>query len=388
MGKSCDVFIGTFDDSFDFIEIMETNFKAFTNQIKQGQTVLLKPNMFMLDKHFYTNLDLLLDVARFFSEVGARVIIAERLEVLYEIIDMKPQIRDYAEIQSFDTGPQEVIKIEGATSLRQEISIPKILLECDFLIGVPQFRTHAGVQMSNALKNMVGILPGFTTRVVHNIGLQEAVVDLNRIRELDFVVSDLITTIENNYPISGEPVHRNKVVIGNNAVAVDMVVAELAGFQSKEIEYLNLAIKEKMGPATLDSVKVNPSNYEHLKFKCKKAGVVNDAINDKIAMDTESACDECKRYCNGLYNYMVEELKSDEEYLIASGININQNKSKYSTENVILVGTCAYKDRDRGIYLEGCPPRAIQASAAVEWLNSSGRISERLGNQCRWPKRR
>jgi hypothetical protein len=30
---------------------------------------------------------------------------------------------------------------------------------------------------------------------------------------------------------------------------------------------------------------------------------------------------------------------------------------------VVLVGNCLYESRDTGIYIEGCPPRAIQVAA-------------------------
>ena len=30
---------------------------------------------------------------------------------------------------------------------------------------------------------------------------------------------------------------------------------------------------------------------------------------------------------------------------------------------VVLVGNCLYESRDLGIYIEGCPPRAIQIAA-------------------------
>lgn len=378
------VFITDYQENLDLSAILEKQFSRSFAGIQSNDTVLLKPNMFMTDEYYYTNPELLVKCAAFFKEFGARVVISERLKVLYEVLEKVPAIKKYAEIISLEDVPKKLITIDNATSLRQEIEIPSIITDCDFFVNVPQFRTHAGVLMSNALKNMVGILPGYTTRIVHNVGLTEAIVDLNRIRPQNFVISDIITTIEGNYPISGEVVHRNKVVVGDNPVAVDIVTAKLSGFDYKDIKYIQKAAKEGMGPGNINEISICGGLEEHA-FNCIKSGDLKDTYNNKITFDYGSACAECKRYCHSLGQLIDENLELNDQLTIISGVCQNDLPEQYSKENTIFVGNCSYMQREYGVFLEGCPPRALQGMAVLKWLSNKEDLDEKFINQCRWP---
>ncbi|MHB8062820.1 MAG: DUF362 domain-containing protein [Ruminiclostridium sp.] len=379
------VLVDMFNKENNLGDMLYKNFAHKLNKVRVGDIILLKPNMFMTDKGFYTNPELLMKVAKAFKNLGAKVIIAERLQVMADVLKEFKAIYDYADVISFDNMPTRKIKIQNATSLRQEIEIPEIIFECDFLVGVPQFRTHAGVLMSNALKNMVGILPGFTTRIIHNVGLTEAIVDINRIRPQDMVICDLTTTIEGNYPIEGIPVERNCIIVADNALAADLVAADLSGFIPGNVSYLSLAGQAGMGPCYLNEIQII-KDYENLKYCCIKSGVDKEIKDSKLSFEYESACNECKRYCNALKELFDSHGMSDTELIIASGPDIPRELSGKDSSKLVLVGNCTYYKRNCGIYIEGCPPRAIQGLAVLEWLKNKGDVSEPYRNQCRWPE--
>lgn len=381
------VLVDKYNPNVDLAALLIRNFPEQVKKIRKGDTVLLKPNMFMVDKDFYTYPDLLLAVAKVFKELGARVIIAERLRAMEVVLKDYKDIGKYAEVKSFDDLPVRKVKIQDATSLRQEMEIPELIFECDHLIGVPQFRTHAGVLLSNALKNMVGILPGFTTRIIHTVGLTEAIVDINRIRQQDLVVSDLIVTIEGNYPIAGVPMHRNCIILGNNALATDWVAADLAGFNPNSVNYLWLAGQSGMGPLSINDIEII-NDYEKLKFPCIKSGSMENQRLGKITHKYENACQECQRYSNSLIELLCDNGMSESELVIVSGPEALANQPGKDPRKLILVGNCTYSMRNKGIYIEGCPPRAIQGLAVLEWLQNNGNVNEIHQNQCRWPNLR
>lgn len=377
------VYADVYNSSFDINVVLWKYFNDITKKVGHGDVVLIKPNMFMAEKGYYSNPELITAVAKYFKDFGAKVIVAERLMALYQIFNTSHEINKYAYVTSLDEVPTVKIKIENALSLRQEINVPTLILECDFLVGMPQFRTHASVLMSNALKNMVGILPSYTTRIVHSVGLTEAIVDLNRIRKQDLIVSDLVGTIEGNYPIKGTPMIRDLVIIGDNAVAVDSVAAELSGFNQAEIGYLQLAMDNNMGSLLFKDINLL-NDINKLKFNCIKSENQIGRKNIKIIDDNEALCSECKRFCISLANFLEEELNSDDEITIAWGNNLSIQDIKNTKENLILVGNCSYMFRKHGIYIDGCPPRAIQATALLEWLKNNGDVSIDIINQCRW----
>ena len=376
------VTLDRFGPAYSLADRMTADFGHVLAKLRPGDVVAIKVNMFVTTPGYHTDLDLLIQAARMFRDHGARPVIVERLEVLDAVVDRAPALRECAEIRSLERVPTRLMAIEGATALRLDTAIPVIIPDCDMFVTAPQFRTHAGVLMSNAMKNLVGILPGYTTRMVHNVGLTEAIVDLNRIHPPELVIADLITTIEGNYPISGVMCRRDIVLVADNAVAADVVAAELAGFSIAEIEYLGLAAKAGLGPASREQIHVI-GDFEGLRFE---AVCGEPKPTEPIELAVESGCVECQRYCRSIQELIAPHVRPGAELLIAAGPEIAASLRRYPPQRTIIVGNCSYTHRRAGIYLEGCPPRALQARAVADFL-AHGAVTVPLHrNQCRWPE--
>lgn len=377
------VSLDRFDADFRLEDRLESDFAPSFANLKRGDVVAIKANMFVTRPGYHTDLELLTQAARFLKDLGARVVVVERLDALYEVCKRAPELERYAEIRSLDEIPVRLMAIEGATSLRLDTGIPTIIPDCDLFITAPQFRTHAGVLFSNAMKNLVGILPGYTTRIVHNVGLMEAIVDLNRIHPPEFVLADLITTIEGNYPISGVLEKRNIVLLADNVVAADRVAAELSGFDHRDVEYLDIASGAGLGPSSLDEIEV-VGDFEALRFDCIRS-VPRPTKQQPIELAVDSACIECQRYCRSIQEIFMPHIRPDHGLLIAAGPAIGERLERYPSERIVIVGNCSYPHRRAGIYLEGCPPRALQARAVADLLEHGKLTLPLHRSQCRWP---
>lgn len=328
--------------------------------LRTGDRVLIKPNLFQTRPGFQVSPALLAAIAKVVAEHGARPVIGERTRVLYEILRDHEAAR-YAEVASFDDLPLRITDIPGATSLRVPIAVPELVLDCDFFIGVPQLRTHASVVYSNAMKNLVGLLPGYTTRIVHMAGVDESTVDLNVMRPQDLVVCDGTTVIEGNYPMDGQARSVGFLAAGTNAVAVDVAVGVLAGFDPESVAYLRDAHQRGMGPLTLDGVELRGTPLAELAFDMVKAPVEIVPPREGIHVHAEHACPACSRFVAGAMRALAEELCAwDGEMTVISGPQVEMPPRRGV---VVLVGNCLYESRDSGIYIEGCPPRAIQIAA-------------------------
>ena len=240
--------------------------------LRPGAEVLIKPNLFQTDPGFHVSPALLAAIARAVAEHGARPVIAERTHAIYEILNDHEAAR-YARIVSFDDLPLRITNIPGATSLRVPIAVPELIEDCDYFIGVPQLRTHASVVYSNAMKNLVGLLPGYTTRIVHMAGVDESTVDLNLMRPQDLVICDGTTVIEGNYPMDGRARSVGFLAAGRNAVALDVAVGVLAGFDPNSVAYLRDAHQRGMGPLALEDIDLRGTPLAELAFDMVKAPV-------------------------------------------------------------------------------------------------------------------
>lgn len=325
-----------------------------------GDTVLIKPNMFQLAPGFQTNRDLVAAVARRVAQTGARPVVAERTKNIYPLLS-DHETAKYARIVSFDDCPLRVTDIDGATSLRVPVAVADIVLDCDFFIGMPQLRTHASVIYSNAMKNLVGLLPGYTTRVVHMAGVDESTVDLNLLRPQDLVISDLTVAIAGNYPMNGKLQPVGLAAASTNAVALDAVVGLVSGFDPAQVAYLTDAQRRGLGPIELARIDVRGTPLDEVAFELEKAPVQIVIPREGIHVYADTACDACQRYIAGAMQALAKEfVEWDGEMTVLSG-PMTQTPPRRGA--VVLVGNCLYEQRDLGIYIEGCPPRAIQLAA-------------------------
>jgi uncharacterized protein (DUF362 family) len=348
--------------------------------LRAGDEVLIKPNLFQTRPGFHVSTALLAAIARAVAEHGARPVIGERTQAIHELLD-DHDAATYARIVSFDDLPLRVTSIPGATSLRVPIAVPELILDCDYFIGVPQLRTHASVVYSNAMKNLVGLLPGYTTRIVHMAGVDESTVDLNLMRPQDLVICDGTTVIEGNYPIDGRAREVGFLAAGRNAVAVDVAVGVLAGFDANDVAYLRDAHARGMGPLDPARIELRGTPAAELAFDMLKAPTELVAPRDGIHVHAEHACPACHRFLAGVLHALADEMRAwGGEMTILCGPHITPPPLRGV---VVLVGNCLYENRDLGIFIEGCPPRAIQQAA---FRYAMGRpVSEHERTQFRVP---
>jgi uncharacterized protein (DUF362 family) len=328
--------------------------------VGRGDRVVIKPNMFQRKPGFRTSPELLLAVAKRASERGAEVFVAERTQVLKEILDGSP-VHRYAKVVSFDDRPLRIVQVPDARSLRVPVSMPDIVLDCDFFIGAPQLRTHSSVILTNAMKNLVGLFPGFTTRIVHMAGVEECIVDLNQLRPQHLVVCDAMTVVEGNYPMAG---HTREdvglIAASRNAVAMDVAMAAVAGVAPEELAYLRDAAQRGLGPLDLREIDVRGASVEDVSFTIDRAPAVIAPPREGVHVHANTACEDCRRWLSAALHMLHDELMEyPGEITIVSG---PMERLPELRGAVVLVGNALYEHREAGVYLEGCPPRAIQVA--------------------------
>ncbi|MEU6087658.1 DUF362 domain-containing protein [Streptomyces sp. NPDC047085] len=342
--------------------------------VGKGDRVVIKPNMFQRKPGFRTSPELLLAVAKRASARGAEVFVAERTHVLKEILDGSPLHR-YAQVVSFDDRPLRVVQVPGATSLRVPVAMPDLVTDCDFFIGAPQLRTHSSVVLTNAMKNLVGLFPGFTTRIVHMAGVEESIVDLNLLRPQHLVVCDAITVIEGNYPMAGSTRAVGLVAASRNAVALDVTMAAVAGVETWELAYLRDAHRRGLGPGDLRDIEVRGASVAEVAFKLDRAPVDLTPPREGIHIHADTACEDCRRWLAAALHLLRDELlRHPGELTIVSG---PMERLPEPRGAVVLVGNAMYEHREAGVYLEGCPPRAIQTAGLRHAMGHSVTDQER-----------
>lgn len=106
-----------------------------------------------------------------------------------------------------------------------DLWLSRSVLASDFVVSMPNVKTHhwAGVTMS--LKNMFGIVPGmkyaWPKNLLHWAGIDESVLDICATVPIHFVIADGITAMERNGPLQGNPRDLSKLVLADDPVSAD-----------------------------------------------------------------------------------------------------------------------------------------------------------------------
>ena len=133
------------------------------------------------------------------------------------------------------TNPQEV----AGSGMFKRLALAEAYLAADKVINLPKLKTHEMMTMTCAVKNLFGTVVGTAKAGWHlKAGADRELfarllVEILLIRPPDLNIVDAITAMEGNGPGSGDPRQVGLLLAGTNALAVDLIAAELAGIPKK-----------------------------------------------------------------------------------------------------------------------------------------------------------
>lgn len=155
------------------------------------------------------------------------------------------------EVVNLSKLPQRRVKMPFS-SYYDEISIPRIFFEADRLISVAKLKTHHFEGISGVLKNQFGCLPQRNKATYHPF-LPDIVAALNLIIRPDLCIVDGIVAMEGLGPTGGDAKKLGTILAGFDPVAVDSVVAQIAGLSPTAVPHLLRSQEVGVGNFSVDS---------------------------------------------------------------------------------------------------------------------------------------
>ncbi len=113
--------------------------------------------------------------------------------------------------------------------------ISKAVLDADYVINLPKFKTHLLMMVTGALKNVYGYVAGACKARLHVEATMpdifaKTVCDIHQVRPPDLHIMDAITAIEGNGPCHGGQLRNvGKLIAGADPLGVDYVMARMMG---------------------------------------------------------------------------------------------------------------------------------------------------------------
>ena len=127
--------------------------------------------------------------------------------------------------------------------------LPNTVLGADVVVSLPKMKTHHWAGVTLSMKNFFGLVPGslygWPKNVLHYHGIDNSIMELNRLVPNSIAMVDGIQAMEGNGPIQGTGVAAGVVVMGPDKVAVDATCCRLMGVNPARIGHIKPA--EKLG---------------------------------------------------------------------------------------------------------------------------------------------
>ena len=229
--------------------------------ITEGTKVVIKPNLVSFlppDKAATTHPVVLNALIRILNEKGAKITVGDSpgglfnsayVNRVYKATGMN-NIEGAVLNRNFS---QSVHHSDSALRAR-EFAYTSYLDNADIIINLCKLKTHGMMGMSNAVKNMFGIIPGTVKPEFHfkfpdHNDFADMLIDLNESFRPALCICDAVTGMEGNGPTSGTPRDIGLIAASENPYKLDLVCAKIIGLEKDNVPTLKRAFERGLAPS-------------------------------------------------------------------------------------------------------------------------------------------
>jgi uncharacterized protein (DUF362 family)/NAD-dependent dihydropyrimidine dehydrogenase PreA subunit len=156
---------------------------------------------------------------------------------------------------------ERVVEKTGAET-NFPLVISRAVMEADYIINVPIFKTHLSMMITGALKNVFGYVAGACKARLHvkadNLGmLAKSICDIHQVRPPDLHILDAITAIEGNGPCHGGQLREvGKLLSSTDPLALDAVMARMMGVDPFVLPAQKEGLDRQLGSLHEDDIEI------------------------------------------------------------------------------------------------------------------------------------
>ena len=344
--------------------------------VMKGSTVLIKPNLAgpsTSGSGEVTDCRVTEAVARLVLEMNpARVVIGEGSGFGYDVtspwegrgLETRDAFKVSGTLEVAEKLGVEVVDLNQDVPVEVKVDHPlvvdsfkiaKTVMDSDVIINVPVMKTHRRTIVTIAYKNMKGVLLLAEKRKTHRLGLDKAIVDLNRTIPSSFVVVDGLVCSQGEARLEDSRVKMDLIVAGRDAVSVDTVCAKIMGFDPSKIKTISLACEEGLGIGDLEKIKVSGASIDSVMHKFRNPQSAIAETYPGLTLVDEQACTACEGELQSPLFYIRQAGLADQ----LRGLTVVMGKQTITpkvNDKILFMGQCVKKYRNKGPFVDGCPP--------------------------------
>lgn len=248
-------------------------------QLAEAETVVIKPNLAAGD-HYSSGSGVVTDLVDLKSTInvvldineGVTIRVVESDSIGWNFARNKFENQNYEELVSkydnvelCDITRSESGYVEVNGLYFDSLKLAKLLLDADVFISLAKIKTHQYTTITGSVKNLFGCLPTGEKKF-HHPYLDRVLPDLLEVLQPDISILDGNPGLKGD-PISGTPQDLDRVLIGSDALATDIVMASILGHDPAEIDYIQNAAARGSSIGSIDEIEVKGELGTPVKFE-------------------------------------------------------------------------------------------------------------------------
>lgn len=234
--------------------------------ITEGTKVVIKPNLVSFlppDKAATSHPVVLNALIRILNEKGAKITVGDSPGGLFNSVYVnrvyKATGMNNIEGAVLNRNFSQSVHHSDSALRAREFAYTSYLDDADVIINLCKLKTHGMMGMSNAVKNMFGIIPGTVKPEFHfkfpdHNDFADMLIDLNESFRPALCICDAVTGMEGNGPTSGTPRDIGLIAASENPYKLDLVCAKIIGLEKDNVPTLKRAFERGLAPSDAGQV--------------------------------------------------------------------------------------------------------------------------------------
>lgn len=243
----------------------------------KGDRVLIKPNLLrsaLPEEAITTHPAVIRRLIERVIEVGARPVVgdspsfgatkkvAERAGILEVAEEFGVEVVDL----------NRPVKIQGKPEQSMRTyKLARTAMDSDVIINLPKLKVHQQMQLSGAIKNIFGCVPGKLKTRLHFYRGQnkflfaKTILEYYQLVNPQLTIVDGIVAMERKGPHGGDPYPLGIITGGSDCVAMDRVHCEITGIPADDLEFLIAAKEMGIGETEIEKMKIVGERLDSVK---------------------------------------------------------------------------------------------------------------------------
>jgi uncharacterized protein (DUF362 family) len=341
---------------------------GLSSYVSQNDTVLLKPNLNGAEGT--TDINLTEALIQLLLELRVKeIFIGESTFGNHQITEAcfrKTGFTALAEkyglrLVNFNKSEALAVPVKGPLILK-ELQIAQEFFEATKVINLPVMKVHYATGITLALKNMKGVLVADEKKHFHEVGLDQAIVDLNNSIKTHLNIVDAIVCMERMGPRGGDPVRLDMILAGANPWEVDIVGSRIMGYTLDEVGHLKQYLESNgIDEAMMNQIEVRGASIEEVRYPFRKVAM-DSIIPQEFKVHNINACSSCMNALILSSSFLESKPKSKLDVYLGSIIPDDAAQSEFK----LAFGNCCKPDSGCDRKINGCPPYPFELNRVLK----------------------